>query len=274
MRPRTLRRVIVVEPVPLAGLDDLPAPYAAEAPLAWSEANAVVRTAPPSAVVLVDLGGEAAGGEARLRDLLRAAPSATVVAAVELHPRRADEVERLLRLGVSEVIDRSAESSADAIAARLRLAHGRPLQLRVDEALAAWVGWEGHALLRAAAQVALEGGGALELARTLGVAPRTLTQHCTRAGLPPPRQVQAWMRILLACMLLDDPHRPVYAAAHACGYSTDRSLRRAVAAFLGADSTTLRRGGAFPRAAAAFRAVLRELPAAHAKRRPPQGRTP
>jgi hypothetical protein len=67
------------------------------------------------------------------------------------------------------------------------------------------------------------------------------------------------MRILLACMLLDDPGRTIYGTAYACGYCTDRSLRRAVAAFLGADATTLRRGGAFPRAVAAFNTVLREL---------------
>ena len=66
------------------------------------------------------------------------------------------------------------------------------------------------------------------------------------------------MRILLACMLLDDPGRTVYAAAWACGYSTDRSLRRAVSAFVGSDSTTLRAGGAFDQAARAFNDVLRE----------------
>jgi hypothetical protein len=75
------------------------------------------------------------------------------------------------------------------------------------------------------------------------------------------------MRILLACMLLDDPGRTVYAAAWACGYSTDRSLRRAVSAFVGTDATTLRRGGAFAQAARAFNDVLRAIREASRERR-------
>jgi methylphosphotriester-DNA--protein-cysteine methyltransferase len=66
------------------------------------------------------------------------------------------------------------------------------------------------------------------------------------------------MRVLLACMLLDDPGRTVYGAAYASGYQTERSLRRAITAFLGVDSTTLRKAGAFSTAAAAFNAALRD----------------
>jgi hypothetical protein len=79
--------------------------------------------------------------------------------------------------------------------------------------------------------------------------------------------VQAWMRILLACMLLDDPGRTVYSAAFACGYSTDRSLRRAIAALLRTDSTTLRRGGAFAEAARAFNDLLLDFREAGRERR-------
>jgi methylphosphotriester-DNA--protein-cysteine methyltransferase len=261
MKPRNVRRVIVLDGVVLGGLSMVGPPYAVEPPVAWAEADEVVRNAPPSAVVLLDPYAGARPGDAfpRLHELLRRFPSITVVAALELRPDTVGDVTTLLEWGVAEVVDTGPEATPRAIHARLRQAHARPLKRRLERALSGYVGTEARDLLLGAAEVAVEGGGAPELARALGVAPRTLTEKCIRADVPPPRQVQAWMRVLLACMLLDDPGRTVYATAYACGYSTDRSLRRAVVSFLGADATTLRQGGAFTRAAKAFNDVLREL---------------
>jgi methylphosphotriester-DNA--protein-cysteine methyltransferase len=261
MRPRNARRVIVLDGLALDGLGLLDPPYAVEPPVPWAEVDEVVRNAPPSAVVLLDPYAGARPGEAfpRLHELLRRFPSITVVAALELRPETVGDVTTLLEWGVAEVVDTGPESTPRAIHARLRQAHARPLKRKLERALSGYVGTEARDLLLGAAEVAVEGGGAPELARALSVAPRTLTEKCIRGDVPPPRQVQAWMRVLLACMLLDDPGRTVYATAYACGYSTDRSLRRAVGSFLGADATTLRRGGAFARAVKAFNDVLREL---------------
>ncbi|HEU4882604.1 MAG TPA: hypothetical protein VFT45_10175 [Longimicrobium sp.] len=79
--------------------------------------------------------------------------------------------------------------------------------------------------------------------------------------------MQAWLRVLLACVLLDDPGRTVYGAAYASGYQTERSLRRAITTFLGVDSTTLRKAGAFATAATAFNAALRDAREAARERR-------
>ena len=269
MKRRKARRVIVLDGLLLNGLDELGVPYVVEAPVGWGDLDDAVRSAPPSAVVLLDPYAGRHAGEAfpRLHDLLRRFPSLTVVAAAELRAETVGDVATLLEWGVSEVIDTGPECTPRGIHARLRQAHARPLKRRVEQSLSAYVSAEARNLLMGAAEVAVEGGGAPDLARALAVAPRTLTERCARVDLPPPRQLQAWMRILLACMLLDDPGRTVYAAAWACGYSTDRSLRRAVAAFVGADSTTLRRGGAFEQAARAFNEVLRELREAGRERR-------
>lgn len=242
-------------------LRTLPAPYAVERPVAWADADEVIRGSHPSAILLVDPYAGARPGDAfpLLHELLRRFPSLTVVAAMELAAESVGDVATLLEWGVAEVIDTGPESTPRAVHARLRQAHARPLKRKLERALSAYVGDEARDLLLAAAEVAVDGGGAPELARALNVAPRTLTDRYTRADLPPPRQAQAWMRILLACVLLDDPGRTVYGAAHACGYATDRSLRRAVASFLGVDSTTLRRGGAFSRAMKAFNDRLWEL---------------
>lgn len=245
----------------LKGLEGVGPPWTVVPPVPWSEVHEVVRDAPPSAVVLLDPYAGARPGDAfpLLHELLRRFPSTTVVAALEPSAAGVADASTLLEWGVAELVDLGPETTARAIQARLRQAHARPLKRRLERALWEHAAAEARDLLLGAAEVAVEGGGAPELARVLRVAPRTLTEKCTRADVPPPRQVQAWMRILLACMLLDDPGRTVCGTAYACGYSTDRSLRRAVASFLGADATTLRRGGAFARAAGAFNAVLRAL---------------
>lgn len=261
MKRRNTRRLIVLQGTRVTGLDRLDAPYAVEPPVGWDEVGDVVKTAPPSAVVLLDPYAGRRPGEAfpRLHDLLRRFPSLTVVAAFPLRAETMADVQTLLEWGVAEVVDTGPEATPRALHARVRQAHARPLKRRLERALATGVGGDARNLLLGAAEVAVEGGGAPELAALLDVAPRTLTERCTRADLPPPRQVQAWMRILLACMLLDDPGRTVYAAAWACGYSTDRSLRRAVGEFVGTGAAELRRGGAFEQAARELNTVLARL---------------
>jgi AraC-like DNA-binding protein len=66
----------------------------------------------------------------------------------------------------------------------------------------------------------------------------------------------AWMRLLFATDLLDDPARTVLSVAHACGYVSDSSLRRAMQDFLGTSPTLLRERGAF---AVASRIFVEEL---------------
>src|SRR5215218_3187980 len=261
MKRRNARRLIVLQGLRLPALDQLAAPYELEPPVGWGDVDEVAKTAPPSAVVMVDPYAGRRAGEAfpRLHELLKRFPSLTVIAAFPLQASSMGDVSTLLEWGVTEVVDTGPESTPEALHARLRQAHARPLKRKLERALEKSVGVDARNLLLAAAEAAVEGGGAPELAALLDVAPRTLTEHCTRADLPPPRQVQAWMRILLAAMLLDDPGRTVYAAAEACGYSTDRSLRRAVGEFVGTGAAELRRGGAFDQVARALNTALCDL---------------
>jgi AraC-like DNA-binding protein len=110
-----------------------------------------------------------------------------------------------------------------------------------------------------AAEVVSLGGRGRDLARALHLSERTVLRWSERAVLPPPRRLMAWMRILLAASLLDDPGRTVLSVAYACGYSSDSSLRRAMQDFLGTIPTTLRREGAFSRASARFLEELAEV---------------
>lgn len=234
-------------------------PYTLIGHVGWGELHAALRGAPPSAVVVVDpYAGTRAGGFPALRDLLRRFPSVPVVVPMPMRPELAPEVVMLASWGVAEIISLGVESTPRALGRRLEQAHARLLKRALEPVLPPFLPSDARQILMAAAEVAADRGQAPELGRRMRVGGRTLSDRCTRAELPPPRHVQSWMRVLLACMLLDDPGRTVYGVAYASGYRTERSLRRAITALLGMDSTTLRRASAFKTAARAFRAMLRE----------------
>jgi AraC-like DNA-binding protein len=254
------RPVFLMEPGLLPVFRRVKGPFALVSHVGWGELHDALRQSPPSTMVVVDPYAGARSGERFpwLRELLRRFPSVPVVAAMELRRELAPEVNMLVEWGVSEVVPLGHEVAPLALGRRLEQAHARPLKRALEATLSPLVRSDARQILMAAAEVAADGGQAPELGTRLRVSSRTLTERCTRAELPPPRAVQSWMRVLLACMLLDDPGRTVYGAAYASGYQSDRSLRRAITALLGVDSTTLRRAGAFKTAVKAFNVMLRE----------------
>ncbi|HEX2205440.1 MAG TPA: helix-turn-helix domain-containing protein [Longimicrobium sp.] len=105
----------------------------------------------------------------------------------------------------------------------------------------------------------MTGGGARELAGRLGISEPTVTHWCRRTALPPPRRLQAWLRVLLAAQLLDDSGRSVKSVSLACGYLAEKSLRRVMRRFVGLDTRMLRKRGAFETSILAFNQELRTL---------------
>lgn len=234
----------------------------------WEELREAVIAAPPSAIVLVDpyAGAPAPrpGLTPELRTLLWEFPSATVLAALDVGPGQARDLRTLGQWGVTDVVSLAEDDTHEALFRRLRSVEGRSLQLLLQRTLPPMLSGRTRLLLMTAAEVVAAGARARELARRLHLSERTVLRWSRRAGLPPPRRLLAWMRILLAASLLDDPGRSVLAVAHACGYASDSSLRRAMQDFLGAGPTALRREGAFGRASAAF---LEELTRTRTTRR-------
>ena len=222
----------------------------------WSQLRELARTAPPAALAVVDPYGRDGDLSSEMRAFLMEFPSVAVLAGVELRPERFRDLRTLGAWGVADVIALREEDTPTAIGRRLHSLDGRPLKALLERALPESMPGHARSLLAVSAEVVSTGGQAQELARALHLSPRTLLRWCERAELPPPRRLLAWMRILLAAELLDDPGRTVQSVAHACGYSSDNSLRRALQDFLGATPSVLRREGAF---AIASQALLQEL---------------
>lgn len=225
----------------------------------WDALRDAVRDAPPAAIAVVDPYMEMPGRRElspKLRSLLWEFPSITVLAAMSLKPNRFRDFHVLGEWGVTEVIDIDEESTLEGVERRLRSAYGNPIHRLLDRSLPAFISGRARSILESAAEIAAAGGQGRDLARSLHLSERTLLRWCERADLPPPRRVMAWMRILFAADLLDDPGRTVLSVAHACGYVSDSSLRRAMQDFLGIPPTTLREQGAF---ATASRMMVKEL---------------
>lgn len=236
----------------------------------WDELHTEVAAAPAGAVVLVDPFVGVAGAvhpSPDLAALLHRFPSTPVTAAVSPGHGSLDHLRKLGEWGVVQVIDLAEEDTAVAIRERLLAARGRPLRMMVEHALPNSITGPARSILVTAAAVASDGGFGAELARSLHITPRTLLRWCRRAGLPPPKRLMAWMRILLAAELLDDPGRTVSGAALSCGYAADTSLRQALRAFVAASPTELRARGAFNAVTAAFLGELREARGAKRYRR-------
>src|SRR4051812_42931585 len=229
----------------------------------WESLRTAITDAPPAALLIVDPYATGVRDGVQLSPELRALlwefPSATVLAAMELRPGRSHDVRTLGEWGVTDIISIGEEDTHEAISRRLRGAQGRPLQNLLQRCLPSSMSGRARTLLMAAAEVVSMGGRGRDLARALHLSERTVLRWSERSGLPPPRRLMAWMRILLAASLLDDPGRTVLSVANACGYSSDSSLRRAMQDFLGTIPTTLRREGAFSRASRLFLDELAEV---------------
>jgi AraC-like DNA-binding protein len=192
---------------------------------------------------------------AQLRDLLRKFPWTTLVAIVDPRVGPADLL-TLGEWGVADVVSRHEQAAG--IRRTLHAVRGRPLQFIVSDCLLPGTDDRIRSIMAAAVDVASLGGQGRELARALHVSTRTLLRWCSHGGLPPPRNLLAWVRILFAARMLDDPRQSVKSVALACGYASGAGLGRALREFLGLSTRALRDGGALATAESAFRLVLHE----------------
>jgi methylphosphotriester-DNA--protein-cysteine methyltransferase len=267
------RTLIVTETPVLQRLRELPPECRVRSVETWAELGAAMDQAPPSATVLADpyLGRRPADGPAPdLRRVIARRPSIPVIAALPLRSDLAGDMATLLAWEVSDVLNLYVQRSANAVRECVRGVRARPLKRRVEPLLTPYASENARNVVRAACEVAVEGGAAPELAAIFQVDPRTVTAWCRREGLPPPRRLLAWTRVLLAVTLLEEHGRSTVNVARAAGYATDHALRRAMRDLFGEDPASAPRGELFTRAAMRFKEDIRDVRSrAHERRRDP-----
>jgi AraC-like DNA-binding protein len=244
-------------------LAHLPGPlYRLQQVADWDVLRTALQRASLAAVAVVDPFEPAGGREClspQLRALLSEFPAATIIAALRVEAGEPDTLRRLLDWGVTEWIDLGRECSQGALERRLRLVRSRPVQRLLDQALPRGISNRARALLTVAADVVAAGGQATDMAAALGVNRRTVPRWCERADLPPPQRLLAWLRVLLAAELLDDPARSLESIARSCGYAGAPSFKTALRNLMQTTPRGLRERGAFQTASTTFARELSEL---------------
>ncbi|HYH82741.1 MAG TPA: helix-turn-helix domain-containing protein [Longimicrobium sp.] len=250
--PRTL---IVTDTPALRRLPVLPPEYRVRSVEGWGELAAAMDQATPASAVIADpyLGRRTAQGPApELERLILRRPSVPVVAAMPLRDELAGDVATLLEWKVSDVLNLNVQRSPHAVRECLRGVRARPLKREVEPLLTGFASENARSVVRAACEVAVEGGAAPELAAIFQVDPRTVTAWCRREGLPPPRRLLAWTRVLLAAMMLKEEGRSVVNVARGAGYATDHALRRAMRDLVRGDPASMGRADLFAQAVTRF----------------------
>ncbi len=246
-------------------------PYRLNHLTTWDDLHDALRRSPPAAITIVDPYRRSDGGAGlatELQALLREFPSATVVAALQVTPGDSVVLRTLGEWGVADCIDLARENTPPAVARRLRVVQSRPVQRLINRALPRGLPSRPAGLLLRAAEIVAVGGQAPDLARALGVGMRTVPRWCHRADLPPPQRLLAWLRLLLAADLLDDPSRSLESVARATGYASGPSLKTAIRNLMRTTPGELREKGAFATAASAFERELFDLRARHSGKPP------
>ncbi len=251
------RNVLLLDGETVAPLDRLATPFEARRQ-DWTTLVETARIAAPSTVVVIDpfTGRDSQQLDDRIPVLLKAARMLPVIALVPLQSTFIPSIRTLQKWGVTDIADTDLEGTAAAIRMRLLSVHAQPLKKLVEESLSRFVSVDALSLLRAGVEVVVDRGTAVELGHLLGAKERTVAGWCAREGLPPPRRLLAWLRLLLAVSLLEDPDRRISNAAACAGY-TDYSLRRALRELLGERAPTRERSLAD--GLSAFNCELREL---------------
>jgi len=252
----TTRRVLLLDSLRFGALRTLPAPFVAET-LGWDGLRrAVVRAAPSSVVLLDPFADDGERLDERALEVIAACRMVPTVAIVPFRVEAFVNVRALLRGGLTDIADAELENTPEGIRLRLLSVHAQPFKRRLEAELSRFTSANARTLLRGAAEVSVDGGGALELARRFDAQERTVAGWCRREGLPAPRRLLAWTRVLLVLLLLEEPNRSLVGAARAAGYATDYTFRRALRDLLGDGGARER---SFAEAMAAFNGELRDL---------------
>ena len=252
------RDLLLLDCPTLRGLRKVEGAYVTRA-LGWGDLLDAAKTAAPSTTVVVQpfaTPGEP-HADPRLPELLQAARLIPVVAVVPFQAAYTAAVRTMLDQGLTDLADAALELTPDGIRPRLHAVHAQPLKQLVEPALSRFVSANARTIIRAAAEVTVDGGTAVDLANVFRSTERTVSGWCAREALPQPRRLLAWLRLILALALLEAPHRSVARAAMGAGYSFDYAFRRAIREMLG--GTAPPRERTVTEALNAFSAELRAL---------------
>jgi AraC-like DNA-binding protein len=194
--------------------------------------------------------------EETIRGIRARFPRLSVLGHVVMKPGVSSQVLSFARAGVHELIVAGIDDSASVLRIALQRAAQRCLTEEVFAEISAYLPRDAANLVRYCLEHASESPSIDVVSRALGVHRRTLVNRMQNAMLPPPSELGAWARILLAARYLEMPGRSVEWVALTVGYPSANALRNALKKYTGLIPSDLREDGGFARATLAFRGAL------------------
>ncbi len=208
------------------------------------------------ALVIEPTDADGRATESTIRSIRERFPRLSVLGHVMMKPGMSSHVLSFARAGVHELIVAGIDDSALVLRHALQRASRRCLAEEVFTEVSASLPREAANLVRYCLEHASEAPTIDDISRALGVHRRTLVNRMQNAMLPPPSELWAWSRVLLAARYLEMPGRSVEWVALTVGYPSANALRNALKKYTGLVPSELRDDDGFTRATLAFRAAL------------------
>lgn len=212
-------------------------------------------TRQPVRVAIVDIFSGPGATPERVRQLKLRLPRLTLLAYVAFTPERARDLFEAGRGGVDGLILADRDDAPRPMLAAVEAAASRSLGAAMRRSLDGMEPTAREALLlaitRAHERLSPEG-----LARLLALPRRTVSQHLSTAGFPPPQRVLTWGRLIVAAHLLEEEHRSADRVASSLGFPSGSAFRNTCQRYVHATPREIRaRGGS----AYIVRTLLRQI---------------
>ena len=207
-------------------------------------------------LVIEPIDGDGVSTDTTIRSIRERFPRLSILGHVVMTPGMSSQVLSFARAGVHELIIAGVDDSVFVLRHALQHASRRCLAEEVFAEVSAALPREAANLVRYCLEHASESPSIVDISRALGVHRRTLVNRMQNAMLPPPSELWAWSRLLLAARYLEMPGRSVEWVADTVGYPSANALRNALKKYTGLVPSELREDDGFARATLAFRAAL------------------
>lgn len=228
-------RIAILQPDPRAAArlaDALTPTYELRSYRTWEQLYGDAPKAPWAGCIIDIYPPDDAVPPWKLGALRQARPDLAIVVYSDFTDRRHDLFE-VGRHKIDAVILAGVEDSPKAIQTTLGRSLCSAAAGAVEAALEGHLAALGVAVVRWAMEHSFERPTVDELARSMGMSRSQLARELNRKGLPSPRALLLWGRLLQAARLLQGGDTTVEGVAHRLGYSTSSALHRAFHQYVG-----------------------------------------
>lgn len=175
--------------------------------------------------------------------LLRGMPSVPVIAYIPDDRVSSADILAMARAGVHELVRAGFDDLGfvlgDSLASATAACASGAVRDELEQLVApeAWP-FVSYCLTRSNASLSVRGA-----ANALGLDRRTLVRRLERAGLPPPRRIAGWCRVIVAVRLLDEPIYTLEQAALRLDFPSGTALRNMLIRYTGLGPREIRENG-------------------------------